>query len=112
MTEPGPADLLGSWRVTRIGQTDVLEGNPPRIDFGGDGSVHGTTGLNRFTGRYEVTGAALRFSPLATTRMAGMPEVMDQEQRFTVALSAADSARAQGDHIVLGDGDLAIVLRR
>jgi heat shock protein HslJ len=50
----------------------------------------GSTGCNRLTGTFELTGGnAIRFSPLATTRM--MCPDSETEARFTKALQRVDT---------------------
>ncbi len=61
-------------------------GRPIELRFGDDGKVQGSAGCNRLTGAYTVAGAALKFGPLAVTRMAC--PAMDLERRFLEALDA------------------------
>lgn len=100
-------DLTGT-RWTLI----VLEGQPiepsstgwaaPGLDFAADGqSVVGFSGVNRFGGRYSQDGAALDFGPLAMTRRAGPPELMQTESRFTRVLSSVTGWRQRGANLEL-----------
>jgi heat shock protein HslJ len=74
----------------------------PGIDFADDGqSASGFSGVNRFGGRYIQDGAALTFGPLAMTRRAGPPDLMETERRFTRVLSGATGWRQRGADIEL-----------
>ncbi|MBK9698322.1 MAG: META domain-containing protein [Propionibacteriaceae bacterium] len=71
----------------------MLAGAQPIVDFGGDLTVSGTTGCNRFTGGYTTSGSALAVGQVAMTMMACTgPGVMEQETAFTQALAATPSA--------------------
>jgi heat shock protein HslJ len=76
-----------TWQVESIGGAPVIDPAKTELRFEPDGSVSGSTGCNRFSGKATLEGAVVRFSPLAMTRMACAPEVNDQEMRFTQALA-------------------------
>jgi heat shock protein HslJ len=74
------------------------EGTSLRLE---DGRGSGRGGINRLVGSYELPGERLRFGPLATTLMAGLPERMEAERLFLAALArvAAWSVdAAEGDN--------------
>jgi heat shock protein HslJ len=82
------------------------------IAFKSAGEVMGHGGCNRFFGSYELEGKALRFGPLASTRMACAD--MKSEHAF---MSALQSARAiDATHLrltLLGEnGEVILTLRR
>ncbi len=62
-----------------------------------DHQASGYSGINHFSGPYELSGMSLRFRPLAMTRRAGPEPLMRQESAFTQALTDARSWRAIGD---------------
>ncbi|MEM9381928.1 MAG: META domain-containing protein [Planctomycetota bacterium] len=99
--EPEPPDLVGSWTVEEVLGTEVA-GEGVYLAFASDGSLSGSTGVNTLNGSWEVSEGTLSIPPLATTRMAGPPELMDQESRFTEALG-----RARG-WVVEDDGRLSL----
>ncbi len=72
--------------------------------------VHGFSGCNRFTGSYELNEGQLRFKPLASTRMACM-DGMEQEQRFLEALGEVVRFTLSGDNLALYTGDERLILR-
>jgi putative lipoprotein len=55
------------------------------------GTAAGTTGVNQFTGDYEIDGPSLKFAPAAVTRRAGFPEAMELETRYLEMLSKVDA---------------------
>jgi len=59
------------------------------IEFGTDGTVAGSGGVNRFNGGFESTDTTVKIGPLAATMMAGEPELMAQETAFLKALENA-----------------------
>jgi 5'-nucleotidase len=70
----------------------------------------GHSGINRYFGSYELDGAALRFGPMAGTRMAGPPEAMTAESAYLKALSAVTSWRVEGRLLELR-GAVGVLLR-
>jgi len=114
----GPPGLTGQdYRLKKL----VLEGrtialsteSAPTIRFDGKGTVEGNATLNRYRRGYEVLpSGALRFTgeAMAMTRMAGPPELMDQEDRFLSALDRVERVRIEGDTLFLSDGKGTTVL--
>ncbi len=64
----------------------VIDRAQSTIEIGGDGSVSGNTAVNRYQGQAKIEGHSISFGPLAMTRRAGPPALMDQESKFTNAL--------------------------
>ncbi len=95
MTDPlagGPnatSDALAGtrWELLTIDGQPAASGEALVITFGHDGRVSGSTGLNDLTASYAVTADYLTFGPLATTRRAGSPELLAQEQRVIGSLA-------------------------
>lgn len=107
-------DLAGTWIVAAYRDGDELvtpddDGPRPEITFEDD-SVFGSMGINRFTGRTE---RGVIVSPLATTRMAGPPQLMEQENLLLRHLVEADTIDVDGDGMTMGrDGLNLVELRR
>ena len=59
--------------------------------------------MNSFGGGYELSGEALAFGPMMSTRRAGAPELMQQETAFLDALHRTARARAEGQKLRLYD---------
>ena len=74
------------WVVEDINKGGVIDRYHATLKFDGS-NVTGSTGCNRFTGSFEFSGNTVTLSPLATTRRACAPAVMDLEQKFLNALS-------------------------
>jgi copper homeostasis protein (lipoprotein) len=93
------------WRATQ------LEGQPlPTVDPGGQaylifeegGRVSGADGCNRVAGRYELNRDAIRFGPMASTRVACV-DSGGTHRAFGYALTVASRWRILGDRLELFD---------
>jgi len=93
--------------VIEIGGEPVDPDAPRAVRFEGD-RVAGRVGVNRFTGSFTVDGDVLQLGPVASTRMAGPPEMMTQN-RFNSAFQG--DLPIGPDEVELVVGERAIVLR-
>ncbi len=75
-----------------------------------EGTVTGDGGVNTFNGTYELSGNDITFSPLATTKMAGPPEHMEQEMRFFEALESAAHVEVRNEKLTLSDADNNVLM--
>jgi heat shock protein HslJ len=80
-----------------------------------NGRAAGFAGCNRFSGRYAYEAGQLTIGPLAVTRKACRPAVMETERRFLDVMAA--TRRAAATHLVLslldaGGATLATLQRR
>ena len=66
--------------------------------------------MNRYNGPFTVDGAAISIGALATTKMAGEPELMAQEQAFLAALQASATWRVVRGALELRDEDGAAMV--
>ena len=82
----------------------VLLGTEITAIFESDGAVSGSAGCNSYSGTYTVAGDGIGFGPLATTRMACEPPIMEQEQAYLAALQATTRYTLAGDQLILQDG--------
>lgn len=86
------ASLQGSWTLVGWGDQDnltpVLAGTEITAEFMGDQQFGGGSGCNRYSTGYEVNGNELSFGPIASTRRACEPPILDQEMKFLTALDA------------------------
>lgn len=101
----------GDWLVEAIGAEPVGQDAPRQVRFD-SGIVSGRVGVNRFNGPYRFDGRTLQIEHLAMTKMAGPPEMMELEERFTSALSGGTTVSREGDRMVIGEGDHTIRLTR
>ncbi|MCP9887021.1 META domain-containing protein [Cyanobium sp. ATX 6A2] len=72
--------------------------------------VSGSGGCNRLMGGFELEGDSLRFSPLASTKMACTPAVMDFETDVFRALEQVRGWRIEGTGLtLLGEGGTSLL---
>jgi heat shock protein HslJ len=109
MGVPAQADcgLVGTyWRAVEIDGSPVsLQPNKreAHLVFNAEGRVSGSTGCNRLAGSYKQDGNALRFTPLAVTKMACPPPLDSLERSFLQALEATSAIRLGGNTLSLLD---------
>lgn len=98
------------WKLTELDGRAVLA-SPDRREphlrlMVGGARVAGSTGCNNILGRYEQAGDRIRFSALATTRMACLDaEANRQEGVFAEVLGQVDRFMVSGDALTLYQGD-------
>jgi len=98
------ADLIGSqWLAVDISGVGVAGESHSTLRFAAPNQVDGNTGCNPFRGPLATEGASIRLGPLATTRRACTPELMDQERHYLMALAQASGMRLDGTELVLLD---------
>jgi heat shock protein HslJ len=98
------------WKLTELDGRAVLASpnrREPHLRLMADGTrVAGSTGCNNILGRYEQDGDRIRFSALATTRMACLDEEANrQEGAFVEALGQVDRFMVSGDALTLFQGE-------
>jgi heat shock protein HslJ len=99
-----------SWKVVNYNNgkdavVSLVAGSELTMEFGSDGYIGGSGGVNRYHGAYEVDGASISIGPLASTKMAGEPELMDQEAAFLKALEASTQWTVVRGRLELRDAD-------
>jgi heat shock protein HslJ len=110
------APLMGTyWKAVAIDGTPVAAQAKPReahLVFKAEGNrVGGSTGCNRVMGTFTQTAEGLRFSKMATTKMA-CPGALDiQERDFLAALNAIATAAIAGNTLELKDAAGKVRLR-
>ncbi len=112
-----PSALAGSSWVGREifvsgAAVGVLADTPPRLEFGADGALAGTTGCNSLFGTVRLTADAIAVDGLGMTEM-GCPEPLaSQEARVSAILQNADRWSLADDVLTIGaaDGSGAIEL--
>ena len=98
------------WIVVAINGRS-LTATIPSLRFLGDGSLSGSTGVNRMFAQYEIRDGVLEVGAAGCTLMAGPPEAMEVERRFLSALQAGGAIDLSGDVLEIGSGDERLVLR-
>ena len=114
--DPATRPFAGTeWRLVEVGGQAAIPGSGTRFAFlsfdAEASSVRGHSGVNSFFGPYALDGKSLRVENLALTRMAGSPELMQQESAFTSAIQAARSYRIAAEELQLFDGTGATLAR-
>ncbi len=99
---------MTTWRATTIDGAPVpaVEGRAgtPEIRLEpADKRVSGTDGCNRLMGVYTLDGEKVSFGPLAGTKMACPPPIMDLASAFTTALTATTRWSITDGALVLSD---------
>ena len=93
------ADALSSIAGSEWGYPGTQDDRAPYIQFRSGGRVEGFGGCNRFNGSYAHTKDRLQIGPLATTRMACSPQIMEQERALFAMLKSTRGVAAT--HLVL-----------
>jgi heat shock protein HslJ len=76
----------GKWLAEDIDGGGVIDRLQTTLEIRDDGLVNGMGGCNRYAGSAKIDGSAIKFLPLASTRMACPPAVMNQESKFHITL--------------------------
>ncbi len=103
------AELPGSkWVVTGYNNGKQAVTGPAvdstlTVAFGTDGKVGGNGGVNTFSGDFESGPSSVKIGPLASTKMAGPPELMTQEAAYLTALQNATTWEIQSGKLTMRD---------
>ncbi|GKS70433.1 hypothetical protein W03_24370 [Nitrosomonas sp. PY1] len=103
------------WKLVRLNDNPVAisakQRREAQLVFATDTlRVSGNTGCNRINGSFEINNDKLRFSRMASTKMACL-EGMDLEERFLSALKHVERYRIIGSHLELLDATGTISAR-
>jgi Heat shock protein len=101
----------GKWLVEDIGGKGVIDTAQTTLEFGADSMVSGSGGCNRYTGKATIDKTAISFSPMASTRMACSPALMDQEHKFFQAMETVKSWKIEEGKLLLLDNSEKPVIR-
>ncbi len=99
------------WLAEDIQQRGVIDNLETTLSIDDEGRVSGLAGCNRYSGRVTLEGTRLSFSPFASTRMACLPAVDEQELRFFEALSQSAGYRRDETGMTFFDDAGVEVLR-
>ena len=102
--------LVGTtWKCTmynngRGGLQSVIETSTVTAVFGEDESLTGNAGVNTYDGKYSAENGSIKIdSAIASTMMAGEPEVLAQEAAYLAALPKATVYEIEGSKLTLRD---------
>ena len=92
------------WTLTELNGNPIMPGTTISAQFNKDGQVGGSSGCNRYSTTYTVQGDQISFGePGASTLMACLPPIMDQEAAYQEALAATSSFEISDDELILYD---------
>lgn len=107
-----PPELLGTvWQAEAIRDVLVVGGSEPSLSIAEDLRAGGRGSCNSYFAQAVVTAGSLRFSEVASTRMACAEAVAAQEEAYFAALGATRFWRVTGDRLHLLDDSGREVLR-
>jgi heat shock protein HslJ len=108
--------LVGTeWNCTmynngRQGFQGLIASSTITAVFGEDKSLTGNAGVNTYNGQYSASNGKITIDPaIATTRMAGPPDLMTQEQEYLAALPRATVYKIEGATLMLRDATGAAI---
>jgi putative lipoprotein len=106
------AALVGpTWVAEDIQGRGVIDYLQSSITFTAEGRAQGFGGCNNFTGGYTLDRATLALGPLASTRKACPPAIMNQETRLHQALGKVRGYRFENGLLILLDAESVPVMR-
>jgi heat shock protein HslJ len=98
----GPSPLVGtSWNLTMLG--NAAPTSSATLTFTDD-NAGGLAGCNTFTASYTADASALKFGPIAMTRMACEPGVSAFESAYVSALTNTTKYTMSTDQLTLQSG--------
>lgn len=107
---PASGKIVGAvwqWQRTQLGSAPVVVSAAPdryTLSFLGGGHVNLRADCNRGSGSYEISGAQIKFDPIALTRMGCPPDSQDADFLRTPA-QATSYAVDRGELVLtLSDG--------
>jgi heat shock protein HslJ len=100
--------LTESWVVVGLNNgkeavTGTIAGSELTAVFAEDGTLSGNAGVNTYRATYTTSDGTIEIGPVATTKMAGPQDLMDQEQQYPAALDRATTYTVRGDSLELRD---------
>ena len=104
-SQGGGGDLTGEvWELSLLNDKELLPATSISVQFTEGENLGGSSGCNRYSGTYTVSGNSLQLSsPLASTMMACRPEIMDQESAYLKALVEVKTYSVTSDQLTLYD---------
>lgn len=106
-----PFDLIGKWKAEEIQGVASQSGTDSILEIEEAGTVAGNGGCNTIFGQIRQGGGVLKIGPLAVTRKACAPAIMDQERKFVEAINAAVDYRGERGSLTLLNAKSEPVLR-
>jgi heat shock protein HslJ len=112
VTEP-PSVSGTSWTITALNGTTVPADDSYYLTFGANDRLSGKAGCNILTAPYLMSGATLTVGPIAMTKMACAPELMEHERLAADILALPVQMQFQGsDALILSSSSGRMTLKR
>lgn len=111
-TNNSESELFGNrWVLAAMGE-EQFDKSEPYVEFDSqEQRFFGSIGCNRFTGKFESSGATLKFSPIASTRRACIDnEAQRIESEFFQALQSVTKFEIQADTLRLYANDRLVLV--
>ncbi|MFN3189141.1 MAG: amidohydrolase family protein [Aureliella sp.] len=89
-----------TWMLTSLNGKKIDAAKPPTMKFS-EGRVAVFGGVNRLSGSYALLDDRILMGDLVSTRMAGPPELMELERRFSETLAKVDGFHVHQDELSL-----------
>ena len=103
-----------AWVLETLGANPAADATSVTARFAADGTISGSAGCNRYSGRFTTTGDAFSVDAHASTMMACEGDLMTQEMAFLAALDSSETFTVVGDKLTLSDaaGTALVVFSR
>lgn len=103
-----------AWVLETLGTNPAADATSVTARFAADGTISGSAGCNRYSGRFTTTGDAFSVDGVASTMMACEGDLMTQEMAFLAALDSSETFTVVGDKLTLSDaaGTALVVFSR
>ena len=99
---PEAPSLAGTrWRLADLAGSPAADGIEATLEFADGGGVSGNASCNNFRGTATISGDAITFGPLATTRKMCDEATMAQETAYLAALGEALRYEMKGSDLLL-----------
>ena len=95
-----------AWRLEDLGGIGVIDNAEVTLEFSESGKAAGHGTCNRYFATVAVTGDAIRFSGIGSTRMACPEALANQESNYLKALESAESFVIEGTSLAIHSRDL------
>ncbi|NWF69092.1 MAG: META domain-containing protein [Chloroflexi bacterium] len=92
-----------AWQLESIDETPVS--SAITLQFDAANGVSGSGGCNQYSSSYTLTGTAIRFEVVVSTRMACAEALMQQEGAYFAALEAAERIDLRGERLTIATSD-------
>lgn len=93
------------WMVARLDGNALLQTTRATIRFGEDGRISGNASCNAFTGSFKLNAGMLTIAPLALTRKACVPQLMQQEQSIISVLQTVSHVQIDETGLLILQND-------